>query len=155
MHAEALGERDRALARVAQLEARPPVTADQWMAMSKEFSAVPDRSVQALWKKGEGEQLDAWSLSGRESAEVAFMLSLCTRAGAMLLNSPNVAPKLSAKVKAYPEHWHRWLQFVRENGAVMTTSVAKDAQGVYRSGSYERLPTVCSRVCIHCGTAEI
>ena len=65
MHADVIAERDQALARVSQLQARPPVTADHWMALSKEFSAISDRSVQALWKQG------AWSLSGNNSAEVA------------------------------------------------------------------------------------
>lgn len=148
---EVSAERDRALESVRQLQQRPPITRDDWMAMADEFKTLLDRRVRATWSKGEPR--DSWSLIGDREV-VDRMNSLCKRAGTMLSASPRIAAKLSDSVLAHSEPADRWLQFMREHGAVLTVA-GPQPPGGFQTGTYESLPTTCSRVCIDCSTEEI
>lgn len=145
-----LAQRDRALESVRQLQQRPPITRDDWMGMANEFKTLLDRRVRASWT--EGEPLDSWSLIGDREV-VQRMNSLCKRAGTMLTASPRLAIKLPASVLAHSEPADRWLQFIRERGAVLTVSGPQPGGG-FRTGTYESLPSTCSRMCIDCSTEE-
>ncbi|MFN2509240.1 MAG: hypothetical protein ABR589_10770 [Chthoniobacterales bacterium] len=96
MHREALAERDVALARVAELEARKPVTRAEWMEMANEFKTVPDLAVRADWSSTSvGE---SWRICGAMPVANRQTEALCNRAGMMLLASPRIAASFSENV---------------------------------------------------------
>jgi hypothetical protein len=154
LHAEALAERDRALARVAELEAHRPMTADDWMNTANDFQSADEGDIYALWsQKGDDE---SWGIYGHmESARQ--IEALCTRAGAMLLSSPRVAAKLSERVRSRTLHLDRWLQLLREQKNVVPAQTGSGSEHgtPTKTETYERLTALSAAVCVSCSAEEI
>lgn len=135
--------------------------ASRWEKLAADFERITPTVRATLQHGGLGwngeEIIDRWDINGEGYKDC---IPLCKKAGAILLDSPRVAAKLSSKVKSEADPVNRWLHYLQENhGAVRfdthgVTMVAGKRQAVVM-GDINELGRESARACRHCSAEEL
>jgi hypothetical protein len=153
--------------KVLAYEQSPPITAESWKELAKQFQKFPPTYVRAEWMsesldwegKTVGEQWDIrddWNRQFSPDCEV-----LCKLAGSMLLKSKSVSRTLSPMVKSRTDDAVRWLYFLKETrptGFKKTgngTSVVRGFKKNTEHGVIGELAPESARGCFECAAKEI
>jgi hypothetical protein len=145
------------------LEVRPAaVSAREWKELASQFKQMPNGAradwYQSLNAETQAVMAESWDVRGNTSAECE---ALCKNAGAMLLRSPHILPRLSDRIRTQPDHIWRWLYFLKESRRAVPAGIG---EGFTRVGnvktttaceSIENLASVSATACMECSADEI
>jgi hypothetical protein len=151
--------------RFAKTTQRRKATANDWNQLAERFKAVRQHDVRAEWsgdEHGSGE----WSAIRGPAPDSAMATeSCCKLAGALLMASAQIEPKLSPAVRRQPTEWARWLEYIREVSPQRFKTTATGAENVRDTdgtigqvltfhGEISNLPLASSDIAVECAGKE-
>lgn len=150
---------------------RKPDWPGEWKDLASRFDMFQSQHIRATWFSESlnwdgtdvGEQWyvqdDAYAV-GPSVSQTKDCESLCRLAGAMLLQSPRLKERLSAKVRSRSNDMWRWLYFLKDEknaiGKLSPGSAFANGRKIEtQSGDIENLAATCGRACIECAAEEV